>query len=102
MGFLMGIYFPIGVLPETVQTIVKLFPPAHGGMLLRQIIMAPAMEQSFCGIPTEHVEEFREVMGMVFRFGEFEFTPIMSVMLMLATALVFYGLSILNMRKMGR
>jgi len=102
MGFLMGIYFPIGALPEAVQTAVRLFPPAHGGMLLRRIIMAPAMEQSFYGIPVEVVEEFEETMGMVFRFGEFEFTPLMSVMLMLGTAAVFYGLSVLNMRKMGR
>ena len=102
MGFLMGIYFPIGALPDAVQTAVRLFPPAHGGMLLRRIIMAPAMEQSFYGIPVEVVEEFEETMGMVFRFGEFEFTPLMSVMLMLGTAAVFYGLSVLNMRKMGR
>jgi len=101
MGFLMGIYFPVGALPDTVQTIVKLFPPAHGGMLLRRIIMAPAMDYSFYGVPVEHVEEFRETMGMVFRFGEFEFTPLMSVMIMLGTAAVFYGLSVLNMRKMG-
>jgi len=101
MGFLMGIYFPIGALPEAVQTVVRLFPPAHGGMLLRRIIMAPAMEQSFYGIPAEHVEEFREAMGMVFQFGEFEFTPLMSVMIMLGTAAVFYGLSVLNMKKMG-
>ena len=102
MGFLMGIYFPVGALPDTVQTIVKLFPPAHGGMLLRRIIMVPAMEQSFYGVPVEHVEEFREAMGMVFRFGEFEFTPLMSVTIMLGTAAVFYGLSVLNMRRMGR
>jgi len=102
MGFLMGIYFPVGALPDTVQTIVKLFPPAHGGMLLRRIIMAPAMDDSFYGVPVEHVEEFREAMGMVFRLGEFEFTPVMSVMMMLGTAAVFYGLSVLNMRKMGR
>ena len=102
MGFLMGIYFPIGALPEAVQTVVRVFPPAHGGMLLRQIIMRPAMEQSFYGAPVEVVEEFREMMGMVFRFGEFEFTPLLSVALMLGTAVLFYGLSILNMRKMGR
>ena len=102
MGFLMGIYFPVGALPDTVQTVVKLFPPAHGGMLLRRIIMAPAMDDSFYGIPMEHVEEFREAMGMVFRFGEFEFTPVWSVMMMLVTAAAFYGLSMLSMRKIGR
>ena len=100
IGFLMGIYLPIGVLPGAVQTVVKLFPPSHAAMLLRQVIMENPMQTTFEGIPREYLIEFQEMMGIVFRVGETEITPIMSIVGLMASALVFYGLSLLNMRKM--
>ncbi|WP_242850114.1 ABC transporter permease, partial [Clostridium polynesiense] len=35
IGFLTGIYIPMGSLPESVQTVIKLFPVSHGGVLFR-------------------------------------------------------------------
>jgi len=102
IGFLTGIYLPIGTLPETVQTIIKLFPPSHAAMLLRQTIMEIPMQRTFEDIPAEHLEEFREMMGIVFRFGNFEVSPLTSIIGLMASALLFYGLSLLNMRKIGR
>ena len=39
LGFLAGIYIPIGTLPDYLQTIVKLFPVSHSAALFRQILM---------------------------------------------------------------
>jgi len=100
VGFLAGIYFPIGVLPESVQTVIKLFPPSYGGMLLRRVIMKNPIEQSFYGIPTEFVDDFKETMGVVYRFGDYEVTPLISALILLGTAVVFFGLSLWSMRKM--
>ena len=100
VGFLAGIYFPIGVLPESVQVVIRLFPPSYGGMLLRRILMETPIENSFYGIPAGYIEEFRETMGIVYMFGDFEVTPLMSVMILLGTAVIFFSLSLLNMRKM--
>ena len=102
IGFLMGIYLPIGVLPEAVQTAMKLFPPSHAAMLFRQMLLEVPMERSFEGVPVVYLEEFQEMMGVVFKFGDFEVTPIISVAVLVVSALVFYGLSLLNMRKMGK
>ena len=101
IGFLMGIYLPIGMLPEAVQTVIKLFPPSHAAMLLRQAIMEVPMQRSFENIPIEHLDEFQEMMGIVFRFGNFTVTPFVSISVLMGSALLFYGLSLLNMRKMG-
>jgi len=102
VGFLAGIYFPIGVLPASVQTVIRLFPPSYSGMLLRRIIMENPIANSFYGIPTEYVDEFRETMGVVYRFGDFEVTPLISVLILLGTAVMFFGLSLLSMRKMKK
>jgi len=102
VGFLAGIYFPIGVLPESVQMVIRLFPPSYGGMLLRRILMENPIVNSFYGIPTEYIDEFRETMGIVYKFGEFEVTPFISIMILLGTAVIFFGFSLLSMRKMKR
>jgi len=39
IGFLTGIYIPIGQLPAAVQTVIKIFPVSHAAVLLRQVMM---------------------------------------------------------------
>jgi len=100
IGFLLGIYLPIGELPNGVQTAIKLFPPSHGAVLLRQTLMEAPMQVSFEGVPAQYLEGFQEIMGITYRFRDFEFTPLISVAMLLASAAVFFGLTLLNMRKM--
>src|SRR5690606_28948098 len=51
IGFLTGVYIPIGELPGSVQTVVKIFPPSHSAVLLRKIMMEEAQKISFAGAP---------------------------------------------------
>ncbi|MCL2286913.1 MAG: ABC transporter permease [Firmicutes bacterium] len=99
IGFLLGIYLPIGELPNSVQTVMKLFPPSHGAALLRQVLMRTSIQTSFYGIPTNYVEEFRELMGVALYFGNFEVTALFSIAMLIVSAAIFYGLTLLNMRK---
>jgi len=102
IGFLTGIYLPIGTLPASVQTVIKAFPVSHGASLFRQVLMEVPMRNSFDGIPSIYLEEFKEYLGGSFRFGGHEVTPTASVVILLGTAVVFYGLSLLNMLKRNR
>jgi len=102
VGFLMGIYLPVGTLPEAMQMVIKLFPPSHTAMLFRQVIMENPMQAAFEGIPTEYLEEFQETMGVVYKFGDFESTPLISIIVLVGSAVIFYGLSLLNIRKIGK
>ncbi len=102
IGVLTGIYLPIGTLPESVQTVIKAFPVSHGASLFRQVLMEVPMRNSFGGIPSIYLEEFKEYLGVSFRFGGHEVTPAASVVILLCTAVVFYSLSLFNMLRRNR
>jgi len=102
IGFLTGIYLPIGNLPDGVQFIVKIFPVSHAAALFRQVMMADAIGETFSGVPEQAAASFKESMGVTLNFGDYTVTPLVSVLILVATALVFYGLSILNMSRKKR
>jgi multidrug/hemolysin transport system permease protein len=102
IGFLTGIYLPVGTLPASVQTVIKVFPVSHGASLFRQVLMEVPMQNSFDGIPAIYLEEFKEYMGVTFRFGGHEVTPTASIVILLCTAVVFYSLSLFNMLRKHR
>lgn len=99
IGFIAGIYLPIGSLPGAVQTVVKVFPVSHTAVLFRRVIMEEPIGTSFAGIPAQYLTEFNESMGITFRFGDFTVTPWMSIAFLAVVAVIFYGLSIMNMAR---
>lgn len=102
IGFLTGIYLPIGSLPETVQWVVKLFPPSHAAALFRQVMMAEPMAEAFATAPAQTADAFREMMGVQLVFGSTEMPVWGSLLVLLATALLFYGLSVVVLSRKAR
>ena len=102
IGFLTGIYIPIGVLPETVQSIIKVFPVSYAGMLLRQVMMEQPLSVSFAGMPEQASEAFQLEMGVIYRFGDTTVSEFTAVIVLLATAAVFYGLSVWSVSRKAR
>jgi len=96
IGFLTGVYLPIGNLPASVQTIIKLFPPSHSASLLRQVIMEDAFGICFDGAPAEIAANFKEFMGVTYAFGDKVVTPLASVLVLVIATAVFFGLSVLS------
>ncbi|MEN6351688.1 MAG: ABC transporter permease [Syntrophomonas sp.] len=99
IGFLTGIYLPIGNLPEAAQYVVKLFPPSHGAALFRQVMLEQPIGITFSGIPLEQLESFKEYAGVIYSFGGHTVTPVGSVAILAGTAVLFYLLSIWNMSR---
>ncbi|MCL1976469.1 MAG: ABC transporter permease [Firmicutes bacterium] len=99
IGFLTGIYLPIGALPGSVQAVIKVFPVSHGASLFRQVLMETPLQSSFNRIPIDYLNEFKEYMGVTFRFGNYVVTPWVSIIILMGTAVVFYSLSLLNMSR---
>ncbi len=99
IGFLTGIYLPIGQLPNAVQWVIRVFPPSHSAVLIRQVMMAEPLAASFAGIPPEYMESFKEMMGVTFKFGDTTVTPLMSIAILVVSGLFFLGLSILNLSR---
>ena len=102
IGFLTGIYIPIGVLPDTVQSIIKLFPISYSGMLLRQVMMQQPIAVSFSGVPAQAVDSFRLEMGVIYQFAGNTVSALTGVLILLVTALLFYGLSVWSISRKPR
>jgi len=94
IGFITGIYIPVGILPTAIQYVVKIFPVSHAALLLRQAMMEAPMAASFAGAPAAQVEGFKEMMGVTFKLGSYTFTPAVSLAILVGTALLFYALSV--------
>jgi len=99
VGFLTGIYIPIGILPPFIQTVVKCFPLSHAASVLKQIIMEVPLNEAFDGAPAEVLSTFNEEMGVIFILGTHEVTIIESILVLVATITIFYILAILNLSR---
>lgn len=99
IGFLTGVYLPIGSLPASVQTVIKCFPVSHGAALLRQVMMEAPIAKSFNGAPAQSLNDFENMLGVTFKFGGTTVTPLTSVIILLLTAAVFYTLALLNLSR---
>ncbi len=99
IGFLTGIYLPIGQFSPTVQWLIKLFPPSHAATLMRQVMMRVPIAQLFAGAPQEMVTEFKQQMGVEFVFGKQVVPPSVSILILAATAVVFYLLALWNLSR---
>ena len=102
IGFLTGIYLPVGMLPAAMQTVVKVFPVSHAALLLRRIMMEAPMEKVFAGAPDATVQAFRESMGLSYSLGGAELPAYASLLILGGAALLFYALSIIRFSHKGK
>lgn len=102
IGFLTGVYLPIGALPNYVQTIIKFFPNAHSAALLRQVFLVDPIKVSFNNLPIEYLNGFKESVGVVFKIGDFTFEPIHHIVYMIAITIIFFILAVLNLSRTSK
>ncbi|MGN0536953.1 MAG: ABC transporter permease [Acutalibacteraceae bacterium] len=95
IGFIMGIYLPIGELSEGLQYVIEFFPISHAASLFRKFFMEVPLDRSFSGIPNEFATQFKVQMGIEYKVGDFTFSSLDSLFYLLVTAIVFYILGIL-------
>lgn len=94
IGFLTGIYMPIGMMPEAIQVFIKAFPPSHAAVLFRQIMAEPVVAETFSGAPAEYADGFREMMGVTFTVGDSVLSAGASIAYLLGTGIVFFILTV--------
>ncbi len=88
VGFLTGVYLPIGNLPLGMQNVVKAFPPSHAAVLLRQVMMNEA-------IPIDQIPvEFKLFLGVEFEVNGTILSPYIHILVLLFTMILFFGLSL--------
>ncbi len=99
IGFLTGVYIPIGSLPEAVQAVVKFFPVSHASVLFRQVMMESPLQTAFAGAPAMASREFRQMMGVSFQWGVTELSVAVSLWVLVGTAVVFFLLATWNLSR---
>ena len=100
IGFLTGIYMPLGTMSEGMQTIGSMMPATHIAALMRQSLSTEAFNKIMTGAPSETYDEIWYTMGYQIKLFGMEFSPLMSVLYVVIVTAVFFGIAVvLNKRK---
>lgn len=99
IGFLTGMYLPIGELPEAVQLVMKCFPLSYGAGLFREVLLEREVTDAFAGISEQYCLQFKEEMGVIYTFGEHTVSAFESILILAVTVVVFFLLSVWNLSR---
>ncbi|MCI8608204.1 MAG: ABC transporter permease [Firmicutes bacterium] len=64
VGFLGGIYIPIGALSETIGSIMKCTPIIYGAAMFRDTMTEDILQDTLGDLPAQWIEEYRLAMGI--------------------------------------
>jgi multidrug/hemolysin transport system permease protein len=93
----MGIYIPIGQLPEGVGWVIKCFPMSHAASMFKIAIIGDELSAAF---PDETMRsEIYRIFGVTFTYGDFTSSFQSSALVLVLSTFVFFGLSILSQKR---
>jgi multidrug/hemolysin transport system permease protein len=102
LGFFMGIYVPIGVLPEAIQVFMKLLPFHSAAVLMRQQFMTKPLAVVFGGIPDAVAAEYKDFYGITTSLWGAEIPQWAMLAFIAAFGAVFFLLAVFRLsRKIG-
>jgi multidrug/hemolysin transport system permease protein len=99
IGFFAGIYVPIGVINATIATFIHMLPFSFGVTLMRLSYMPFFLEKVFDGAPETLRSGFESFYGISLKISSWSVSIPMMIIVMLGYGFLFYGLSILFMKK---
>ena len=71
VGFLGGIYLPIGTLSDGIATMMKCTPIIYGTAAFREVMTKGILEQTFTGVPELITKEYEKAMGICLTIGDY-------------------------------
>lgn len=99
IGFVQGIYLPVGMLPSVVQSTLKFIPVFQGTAMMRTIFVKDSMAKLMAGVPESIIKQQCIYRGISVYEGNFQFTPEVQSLILIGSGLVFMILSILILMK---
>lgn len=97
IGFLGGIYIPIGVLGDNVQRVMNLLPTAHAVTIMRRVYMQNAIDSAFGDLPQEAYDTYATWYGMDVNIGSFTMEGWQMILSLVVTMIIFYSLSVIKL-----
>lgn len=89
IGFIAGIYLPMGSLPDYVQNVLKVFPVLYGTAAIREVYTEVALIDIFYGAPEEMIKGYKVFMGISIEWGSQEVSLLMCLRLLLGSGILF-------------
>ncbi|MBQ7925190.1 MAG: ABC transporter permease [Lachnospiraceae bacterium] len=101
VGFLGGIYIPIGSLADSISGLMKCTPIIYGTSMFRKVMTKSIMETTFVGAPGEVVEMYREIMGIELTVADYTLKLRDEWLILLACGIIFLviGMCMLKYQK---
>lgn len=70
IGFLNGVYMPLGMLPEGVQTVLKFMPFGSSAVMFRSVLMSNAIDNVMGALPEGIKTSYLKTYGVRYYFGD--------------------------------
>ncbi|MGE7952426.1 ABC transporter permease [Lysinibacillus xylanilyticus] len=102
IGFLCGVYVPVGALPTFAQNLIMYFPISHTTLLLRNAFMESSISKVFEGAPTSQIDEYKKVYGIVYDLHGNILSTSTSIIIIIVSILVLAILSIIIFKKKNK
>lgn len=96
IGFVTGLFVPMGSLPELMHTVALIFPFMHGASLFRRILTDEALGLVFAHAPLSIQETYQQFYGITLNFDGILIEPWMSVLFICVCTIIFTQLFLLN------
>lgn len=97
IGFVTGVYVPIGALPDVIQKLVLLVPATHGASIMRQLYMDASLASAFQGAPVELASEFSRIYGITLRLDGSALSIPTMIGYIAITGAAFFVLSVIRL-----
>lgn len=101
VGFVGGIYLPIGALPDSVGKVMKCLPIIHESALLRELLTHDIVNTTFAGMPAETIPMYKEVMGISITMFNKTSTPLFQVLFMAGYGTIAFVVATVVLSKKG-
>lgn len=98
IGFLAGVYIPIGQLPNGIAWLINIFPTAHTASLFRQVLAGNLLNGFSAYVSEDTLSEIHSLFGITLQLGRLQTNFLISAVYLLATSIIFYALAIWKMK----
>lgn len=102
IGFLTGVYMPMGMLAGPVRAVGAMLPATHMASLFRQALCGGALGESFAGAPPDVLEGFRVEQGIDLSVGGAVLPPEASLLFVAAATLAFFAVAVASVRRRSK
>lgn len=102
IGFLAGVYVPIGVLPTFAQNLIMVFPISHSSLLLRDAFMADSLNKVFAGVPVEYIEQYKITFGIMYEMNGSILPTSTSLAVIIGSIIIFTIVSVFIFKKKNK